>query len=176
MVYKQESSKPVKKKKWRAGSHRYVRGASNHMGDCYRMRNPNTKEVSETPDVVFLNRIFFRTPTMSVHKKRGTDDEDLDSVQQDEREGTITEDFVTGEDNAATVESVYSSVSDTSMVNNNQGQSKYGCTYRRTMHYDLTTGHMIRTEATALANNYQCLKDMDGKIEFANVGAGIGGV
>ena len=28
---------------------------------------------------------------------------------------------------------------------------------------------------TALANYYQCLKDMDGKMEFTNIGAGIGG-
>ncbi len=59
--------------------------ASNHKGDCYRMWNPNTKKVSETRDVVFLNRIFFRTPTMLVHKKQGTDDKDLNSVQQDKR-------------------------------------------------------------------------------------------
>ncbi len=67
------------------------------------------------------------------------------------------------------------SVPDTPMVNNNQGQSKYGCTYRRTMHYDPTTGHMIGTEATALANYYRYLEDTDGKMEFTNVGAGIGG-
>jgi hypothetical protein len=54
------------------------------------------------------------------------------------------------------VESVDSSVPDTPMVNNNQGQSKYGCMYRRTTHYDPMTGHTIGTEATALANYYQC--------------------
>jgi hypothetical protein len=43
------------------------------------------------------------------------------------------------------------------------------------MHYDLTTGRIIGTEATALANYYQCLEDTDGEMEFANVGAGIGG-
>jgi hypothetical protein len=52
------------------------------------MWNPNnTTKVSETRDMVFLNRMFFRTPTLPVHKKQGTDDEDLDSVQQDERGG-----------------------------------------------------------------------------------------
>jgi hypothetical protein len=74
-----------------------------------------------------------------------------------------------------TVESVDSSVPDTPMVKNNLGQSKYGRTYRRTMHYDPTTGRTIGAEATALANYYQCLEDTDGKMEFANVGAGIGG-
>jgi hypothetical protein len=54
------------------------------------------------------------------------------------------------------------------MVNNNQGQSKYGCTYRHTTHHDPTTGHTIGTKATALANYSQCLEDMDGKMEFAN--------
>ncbi len=47
---------------------------------------------------------------MPVHKKQGTDDEDLNSVQQDKRGGTINADFVTGDNNAATVESVVSSV------------------------------------------------------------------
>ncbi len=108
-------------------------------------------------------------------KKQGTDDEDLDSVQQDERGGTITADFATGDDDTAMVESVDSSVPDTPVVNNNQGQSKYGHTYRRTTHYDPTTGCTIGTEATVLANYYQCLGEMDGKMEFANVGAGIGG-
>ncbi len=65
----------------------FVGYASNHEGDCYRMWNLNTKKVSETRDMVFLNRMFFRTPRMPVHKKQGTDDEDLNSVQQDERGG-----------------------------------------------------------------------------------------
>ncbi len=137
------------------------------------MWNPNTKKVSETHDTVFLNKMFFRTPTIPVHKKLGTDDEDLDSVQQDERGGTITVDVVTGDNDAATVESIDFTMPDTLMVNNNQGQSKYGCTYRRTMHYDPVTSCTIGTEATALANYYQCLKDTDGEMEFANIGAGI---
>jgi hypothetical protein len=89
--------------------------------------------------------------------------------------GTITADFITGNNNAATVESVNSSVPDTPMVNNNQGQFKYGCTYRCTTHYNPTTGCKIGTEATSLANYYQCLEDTDGEMEFANIGAGIGG-
>jgi hypothetical protein len=93
--------------------------ASNHKEDCYRMWNPNTEKVTETRDVVFLNRMPFRTPTMPVHKKQGTDDGDLNSVQQDERGGSITANFVTGDNNAARVESVDSSVLDTPMVNNN---------------------------------------------------------
>jgi hypothetical protein len=149
--------------------------ASNHKGNCYRIWNLNTEKVSKTRDMVFVNRMFFRTPTMPVHKKQGTDDENLNSVQQDKRGGTITADFVTGDDDAATEESVDSSVMDTPTINNNQGQPKSGCTYRCTMHYDPTTGRMVGTEATALANYCQCLKDMDGKMEFANVGVGVGG-
>ncbi len=42
------------------------------------------------------------------------------------------------------------------------------------MHYDPTTGHTIGAEATALVNYYQCLEDTDGKIKFANMGAGVG--
>jgi hypothetical protein len=68
-----------------------------------------------------------------------------------------------------------SSVPDTPVVNNNLGQSKYGHAYRCTTHYDPMTGPTIGAEATALANYYQCLKDTDGKMKFANVGAGIGG-
>jgi hypothetical protein len=47
--------------------------------------------------------------------------------------------------------------------------------YRRTTHYDPTTGCTIGSEATALDNYYQCLKDTDGKMKFVNVGASIGG-
>jgi hypothetical protein len=97
------------------------------------------------------------------------------NVQQDERGGTITADFVTVDDNAVMVESVDSSVSDTTLANNNLGQSKYGRTYRHTTHYDPGTGCTIGAEATVLANRYQCLEDTDGKMEFANVGASIGG-
>jgi hypothetical protein len=83
-------------------------------------------------------------------------------------------DFVTG-DGAAMVESVDSSVPDTPVVNKNLGQSKYGRMYKCKMHYDPVTGCMIGAEATALANYYQCLEDTDGKMEFTNVGASIGG-
>ena len=86
----------------------------------------------------------------------------------------MTADFVTGDDIAATVESVNPSVTDTPVVNNNLGQSKYGCTYKRTTHYDSVTGCMIGAESTTLANYYQCLEDTDGKMRFANVGAGTG--
>jgi hypothetical protein len=154
----------------------FVGYASSRKGDCYRMWNPNTKKISKTRDVVFLKRIFIGTPTKPVHNKQSTDNEDLDSVQQDERWGAITADFVTVDDNAATVESVDSSVPDTPVVNNNPGQSKYGCMYRCTTHHDPTTGRTIGAEATALANYFQCLKDTNGEMEFANVGAGIGGV
>ncbi len=64
---------------------------------------------------------------------------------------------------------------DTPVVNNNLGQSKYGRTYRCTTHYDPTTGRTIGAEATVVANYYQCLKDTDGKMEFANVGSSIVG-
>jgi hypothetical protein len=102
--------------------------------------------------VVLLNMMLFRTPTMPVQKKQGTDDEDLDSVQQDKRGGTITADFVTGDNDTARVESMDSSVLDTTMVNNNQGQSKYGRAYRHTTHYDdPMAGCTIGTEATVLA-------------------------
>jgi hypothetical protein len=57
----------------------------------------------------------------------------------------------------------------------NPGQSKYRCTNKRTMHYDHATGHTIGAEATALAHYYQYLKEADDNMEFANVGAGIGG-
>ncbi len=153
----------------------FVGFTSNHKGDCYRMWNPNTKKVSKTHYVVFFNWMFFRMPTMPVHKKQSTDAEDLNSFQQDKKGGTINAEFVTDGNDAAMVESVDSSVLDTPVVNNNLGQSKYGCTYRCTTHYDPTTGRTIGTEVMAVANYYQCLKDTDGKMKFANIGAGIGG-
>jgi hypothetical protein len=133
----------------------FVGYALNHEGDRYRMWDPNTKKVSETHGIVFLNRMFLRAPMKPVHKTQSTDNEDLNSVQQDKRGDTITADFVTGDDDAVTVESVDSSVPDSPVVNNNLGQSKYGCMYRRTMHYDPATGLTIGAEATALANYYQ---------------------
>jgi hypothetical protein len=153
----------------------FVGYALNHKSNCYRMWNPNTKKVSKTLDIVFLKRMFFGTPIKPVRKKLSTGNEDLNSVQKDKRGSTITADFVTGnDDDTETGESVDSSVPDTTLVNNNPGQPRYGCTYRHTTHYDPTTGHTIGAEATALANYYKCLKDTDGKVEFANVGAGIG--
>jgi hypothetical protein len=67
------------------------------------------------------------------------------------------------------VELTDSSVPNTPVVNSNPGQSKYGCAYRHTTHYDPTTGPNVGAEATALANYYQCLKDTDGKMKFVNV-------
>jgi hypothetical protein len=153
----------------------FVGYALNHEGNCYKMWNSNTKKISKTRDVVFLKTMFFGTPTKPVRKKQGTDDEDLDSFQQDKRGGTITTDVVTVNDNSAMVESVDSSVPDTPVVNNNLGQFKYGRTYRCTTHYDPVTGRTIGAEVTVLANYYQCLKDTDDEMEFANIGAGIGG-
>jgi hypothetical protein len=59
--------------------------ASNHKGNCYRMWNSNTKMFFETCEVVFLKKMFFGTPTKPVCKKQSTDNEDLNSVQQDKR-------------------------------------------------------------------------------------------
>jgi hypothetical protein len=67
----------------------FVGYALNHKGNCYRMWNPSTKKISKTRDVVFLKRMFFGTPTKPVCNKQSTDDGDLNSVQQDERGGTI---------------------------------------------------------------------------------------
>jgi hypothetical protein len=65
--------------------------ASNQEGDCYRMLNPKTKMVSETHDVVFLNRMYFKAPknTKKSHKKQDPDNTDLESVQQDKRGGGL---------------------------------------------------------------------------------------
>ncbi len=67
----------------------FVSYTSNHEGDCYRMWNPKTKKIFETHDKVFLNRMFFRTPTMPVHMEQDSGDDDLDSVQQDKRGGVL---------------------------------------------------------------------------------------
>jgi hypothetical protein len=79
------------------------------------------------------------------------------------------------DNDSSTVDSVGSSVPDTPMVNNNPGWSKYGGTYRCTMHYDPMTGRNIGAEATTLANYNQCLEEADDNVEFANVEADIGG-
>ncbi len=65
----------------------FVGYALNHKGDCYRMWNSNTKKVSETCDIAFLNRMFFRTHTKPEHKTQSTDNEDLNSVRQNKRGG-----------------------------------------------------------------------------------------
>jgi hypothetical protein len=72
-------------------------------------------------------------------------------------------------------DSVDSSVPETSIINSNPGWPKFGHRYRLTIHYDLTTGHTIGAKATVLTNYHQCLEETDDKIEFANVGAGVGG-
>ncbi len=46
-----------------------------------------------------------------------------------------------------------------------QGPSMDRCTMR----YDLATSRTIGAEATAPANYYQCLNELEGKMEFANV-------
>jgi hypothetical protein len=153
----------------------FVGYASNHEGDCFRMWNPKSKKVSKTHDVVFLNRMFFKTPKKQVIEKQVPNNADLESVQQDKRGGTMTADFITGNNNASMVESIDSSVLDTPIVNSNPEQSKYGWAYRCIMHYDPATGRTIGVEATALASYCQCLKDTDGETEFAN-GAGMKGV
>jgi hypothetical protein len=83
--------------------------------------------------------------------------------------------FNANDNGASAVDFMGSSVPDTPMVNSNPGQSKYGHTYRPTTHYDPTTGSTVGAEATALANYYQCLEEADDNVEFANIGAGIGG-
>jgi hypothetical protein len=60
------------------------------------------------------------------------------------------------------------------MANSSPGWSKYGRKYKHTINYDPTIGRTIGADAMALVNCYQCLKDMDGKMEFANMGTGIG--
>ncbi len=88
-----------------------------------------TKTVSETHDVVYLNRMFLKAPknTKKLHKKRDPDDTELESVQQDKRGDTVTIDFDGNDDTFAT-DSVNSSVPDTLTVNSNPGRSKYGHT------------------------------------------------
>ncbi len=88
----------------------------------------------------------------------------------------MTVDIHANNDDASVADSKSSSVPDILMVNSNPARSKYGYTYRRTTCYDPATGHTIGAEATALANYYHCFKEMDGEMEFANLGAGIGGV
>ena len=174
---KQESSKPEKTGKPGTGESQVYSWATPQItrGTATKYGIQKIKKVSETCDVVFLNRMYFKTPKIKENKKQVTNDTDLNSVQKDERRGTITADFVAGNHDASMVESMDSSVPDTPMVNSNPGRFKYRLAYRRTMHYDPVTGRTIGAEATAVAHYYQCLKDTDGKMEFANVGAGIGG-
>jgi hypothetical protein len=132
--------------------------------------------VSETRGMAFLNRMFLKAPknTKNLQKKQDPYHTELESVRQDERGGgTVTTEFNATDDASAT-DSIDSSVPDTPMFNSNPGLSKYRRTYRRITHYDCMTGQTIGAEATALANYYQCLKEVDDNMEFANVGAGTG--
>ncbi len=83
-------------------------------------------------------------------------------------------DFDANDYDTSVADSKGSCVPDTPTANSNPGRSKYGHTYRCTLHYNPATGHTIDAEATVLAIYYQCLKETDGKIELANAGAGIG--
>jgi hypothetical protein len=115
--------------------------------------------------------MFLKAPknTKKLCKKQDPEETESESVQQDKRGGA-------NDNDASTTVSMgsSSSVLDTPTVNGNPGRSKYGCTYRRTMHYDPTTGRTIGAEAIALANYYLCLEEADDDIEFPNVGAVIG--
>jgi hypothetical protein len=54
---------------------------------CYRMRNPKTKKVSETRDVVFLNKIYLQAleNTKKSCKKKDPEDTESESILQDKR-------------------------------------------------------------------------------------------
>ncbi len=112
--------------------------------------------VSKACDVVFLNRIFFKTPknTKKSCQKQDPDNTESKGVRQDKWWGTVTTNFDTNDDASGT-DSMDSAVPDTPAVNSNPGWCKYNCTYRGTMQYNPTTGHTIGAEATALANYYQ---------------------
>ncbi len=88
----------------------------------------------------------------------------------------MTMDFDANNNYFSTADSVGSSVLDTPIVNSNPGRFKNRRMYSCTTHYDPATGCTIGAEATGLVSYYQCLKDMDGKMQLTNVGAGIGGV
>ncbi len=131
------------------------------------------RRLSDIHDVVFFNKMYLQAPEKikKLSKRQDPEDTESESVQQDERGDIVTMEFDSSNDDFSVVDSV----GPTPTINCIPGQSKYGCTYRRTMHYDPTTGRTIGAEATALANYYQCLKKTDDNIEFSNVGAGIGG-
>ncbi len=100
---------------------------SNHKGAYYRMWNPKTKMVSETCHMVFLNWMFFKAPAITKwsHKeqeKPKPEDTEIESVQQDKRGGTGTEDIDANNDNASAADSMGSSVPDFPMVNCNWGE------------------------------------------------------
>jgi hypothetical protein len=40
----------------------FIGYAMQHEGDCWRMYNPETKRVSQTRDVIWLNRMFYEKP------------------------------------------------------------------------------------------------------------------
>jgi hypothetical protein len=146
---------------------------SNHKSDCYRMWNAKTEKVPKTRDVDFFNRMHLKAPsnTKIFFKKQDPEDTESGSVWQDERVGTVATEFDANDDDASGMDSMSSSVPDTPTINSNPGRSKYGCTYRRTMHYDPKAGCTIGAEATALANYYQCLEEVDDNMVFSNVGA-----
>jgi hypothetical protein len=99
----------------------FVGYASNHKGDCNRMWNPKTKMVSETLDVVILNRMYSNTlkNMKKLRKKQDPEDTELESVWQDKKGGTVTKEFDVYDNDASGIDSVGSSVPDTPMVNSN---------------------------------------------------------
>ncbi len=38
----------------------FIGYTNNHTGNCYRMWNPNTEQVSKTRDIIFLHKMFYQ--------------------------------------------------------------------------------------------------------------------
>jgi len=49
-------------------------------GNCYRMWNSTTKQVSETRDVIFINRMFYQTPVTVMNKPILGDEAEDDTI------------------------------------------------------------------------------------------------
>jgi hypothetical protein len=138
---------------------------------------PKTKKVSETRDMVFLNRMYLQHLRITRNCVRNRTQKTLNQKASGSIRGggTVTTEFDANDNGASAMDSVDSSVLDTPTVNSNPGWSKYKHTYECTTHYDLTTGRTIGAEATGLAKYIQCLKEADDDIQLTNVGASVRG-
>ena len=170
----------------------FVGYANHHEGCCYRMWDPNTGQVHESRDVIWLHRMYWTT--------RNTDNERLEpAVYVKGLEDTVTDDLTPHDSDPEEREGT-GAVANTPMgsteLDSNELEpndewktvSRSGRTIKPIGRYELNTGNTIHWNTALVTNYYEALQDaidedelevslevLNTFAEYANVGAGLGG-